>query len=571
MLAENKYALVVGNSAYPGNLFLASPMNDAKAVAASLKNLNFHVTLGVDLDFDRMRSLIHDFVCALDTGRPYVSLFYYSGHGLQFHEQNFLVPVDFNEMDTIKLMSVQEIIDSISERSTLQIILLDACRSNFDAPRLLRSKGMRVITDKAIYVGNAPEPVTGLAEMRASSSTFIAFAAAPGDVAFEGQKALSPFTQALLKHIEAVDLPLSNLMSRVRQEVLQLTRGRQRTWDHSSLTAPFFFNPGSMFLFMGNALALVGLVLSFVPYSFLLISPEKSWERIIISAFLPIASLGVLMFGMQTVYSRLRGNFETESDVELTVRQHLVKSLQKGSIGGYLGSLIAALVTGFFYYQAWMRDFNDALNGVFTGQKVDWVFAPIPFGDLVVDIAVTAALTACILGFLTLFFARVSLGRRGFRISSSPSLGRTLSGTAAGGAVAGLICGPVAMSFFGVEARPLLLPEQLLPGAILGAAVVVFSIVNFDFERLSPRRLLIGTLSVIVAGLGVGLVAALLYGIVQSLGVPQYLDRLSPDSGVIQLLAGGAIYGISVGVPLGVIIGIAIELTSRWSGKPVWG
>jgi uncharacterized caspase-like protein len=73
--------------------------------------------------------------------------------------------------------------------------------------------------------------------MKANSDTFIAFAAAPGEVALGGiaGNSLSPFTVGLLKHLEVVDLPLANLTSRVRQDVLDETRGQQRTWDQSSL------------------------------------------------------------------------------------------------------------------------------------------------------------------------------------------------------------------------------------------------------------------------------------------------------------------------------------------------
>src|SRR5438128_1626488 len=131
-----KRALVLGNGAYQGDFLLKSPKSDAESVAFALGNLHFNVTLGVDLALDGMNVLIDEFVKSLDADRPYVTLFYYSGHGLQYQEENFLVPVDFNDVAAIKLVRVQDIIDKVSEFSTLQIVLLDACRSNFDAQRV---------------------------------------------------------------------------------------------------------------------------------------------------------------------------------------------------------------------------------------------------------------------------------------------------------------------------------------------------------------------------------------------------------------------------------------------------
>ena len=56
----------------------------------------------------------------------------------------------------------------------------------------------------------------------------------------------------MAEEFDAVDVPISNLTSRVRQDVLNRTDRRQRSWDHSSLMEPFYFNPGNLLLFTGN-------------------------------------------------------------------------------------------------------------------------------------------------------------------------------------------------------------------------------------------------------------------------------------------------------------------------------
>lgn len=214
-------------------------------------------------------------------------------------------------------------------------------------------------------------------------------------MAYEGAAELSPFTEVLIKHMEAVDLPISNLMHRVRQEVLNVTNGKQRTWDHSSLMQPFFFNPWSLFLFMGNLVALISLPLSLIPYSSLLSTPGQPWEHLALSACLPLISLSILVFGVQTMYSRLRGRFVDNPDRIPTVKTHVIECAIKGAFGGYLGALVAAHTVSVLYYREWSR--------------LSWALQPPePLGRITLEVTIAAALLACILGFLTLYFARIT-------------------------------------------------------------------------------------------------------------------------------------------------------------------
>jgi hypothetical protein len=390
--------------------------------------------------------------------------------------------------------------------------------------------------------------------MKAASNTFIAFAAAPGDVAYEGANTLSPFSLALAKYMDVVDLPLSNLTSRVRQEVLKLTNGLQRTWDQSSLMAPFFFNPGSSLLFAGNLMALIGVLLSMVPYS-LVLSSGKSWTWIAVAGVLPLLSLSILLFGMQSVYSRLRGNFQIGQDKRATVRDHLIVSLQKGSFGGYLGSFIASLGVSIPFYATHRDGFHP----------------PVPLGVVVLEIAVATALIGCVLGFLSLFFSRAQIGPKGFKLTDNPSHMRTIIGSAVGGALAGALVAPILMLYFGRMFRPQMTPTFLLPGGILGASIFIFSIVNFDFERLNRRRLETSALGAIASVLCGALTAAIIFGPLYFLGIVtrviHWLEINSGDNAI--MIAGGVIYGLPVGVILGIVIGVAIILTQWWSGKPV--
>lgn len=114
-------------------------------------------------------------------------------------------------------------------------------------------------------------------------------------------------------------------------------------------------------------------------------------------------------------------------------------------------------------------------------------------------------------------------------------------------------------------------PLYLLPGIIIGSAVMVFSLVN-ELYDLSIRRVLTGILAVFVAmmsGLGA---AAVIFGALYFLGVTGTINTWTEGyvaNGNSLELAMGAIYGIPIGLVIGVVIGLAILLTERWSGTPV--
>src|SRR5450755_2889020 len=88
---ERRVALVIGNSAYRVGV-LKNPVNDAQAVAASLRALGFEVALRENTS---LRDLIESFrQFSLDTRAASVRVVYYAGHGLQLKGRNYLLPVD---------------------------------------------------------------------------------------------------------------------------------------------------------------------------------------------------------------------------------------------------------------------------------------------------------------------------------------------------------------------------------------------------------------------------------------------------------------------------------------------
>jgi len=83
--AESRVALVIGNSNYGGELgVLKNPVNDAKLVAQSLRNVGFTVIEAEDADLQAMRRAISEFGQQLSAaGEGATGLFFFAGHGVQ--------------------------------------------------------------------------------------------------------------------------------------------------------------------------------------------------------------------------------------------------------------------------------------------------------------------------------------------------------------------------------------------------------------------------------------------------------------------------------------------------------
>src|SRR5215468_7961172 len=63
--SERRVALVIGNSNYQYAPHLPNPSNDAEAMAASLQQLGFEVTKGIDLDRSETELIIKQFAKTL--------------------------------------------------------------------------------------------------------------------------------------------------------------------------------------------------------------------------------------------------------------------------------------------------------------------------------------------------------------------------------------------------------------------------------------------------------------------------------------------------------------------------
>ena len=232
-IAQNRVALVVGNSGYESIPALNNPKNDAELISSTLSKLGFDVTTKLDLPYQEMKVAIRDFGDKLNkVGDDGVGLFYYAGHGLQLAGQNHIVPTDAViskegdvDIETINANAVLSMMEYSKTR--LNFVILDACRDN-------------------PYASSFRSLSRGLAQMNASTGTLIAYATSPGEVAADGADRHSPYTLALVESMGIKGIEVEKMFRLVRNKVRQLTNDKQTPWESSSLTGnSFYFNGDS--------------------------------------------------------------------------------------------------------------------------------------------------------------------------------------------------------------------------------------------------------------------------------------------------------------------------------------
>lgn len=232
--AQTRVALVIGNGAYQHTQRLANPVNDARAVAESLRRLGFQVTEGFDQNRSAMLVTLREFG---DRARgAEVALVFFAGHGMQVarggsNAENYLLPVDARladirdvEDEALSLGRVLERLDGATSR----VVILDACRDN---PLAQRNPGPGLT--RSVGRGLAPLDI-------GARGTLVAFATDPGRTAADGTGRHSPFTAALLDHLPTPGLELRQVLTRVRQQVVQATQGRQTPWSNDGLLQEVF-------------------------------------------------------------------------------------------------------------------------------------------------------------------------------------------------------------------------------------------------------------------------------------------------------------------------------------------
>ncbi len=230
--AAERVALVIGNSNYAHAAQLPNPKNDAGAVAASLRRLGFGEVMELyDLDREKTGQALKHFGDRAENAEWAVVFF--AGHGLEMNGVSYLIPTDAELLrdthvsdEAISLTQVQAKVDAASK---LGLVILDSCRNNPFLEHMSRSLG----GTRAIG--------RGLANVEPEGNVLVAYSAKHGTTALDGAGAHSPFTEALLDHIEEPGLEINFLFRKVRDDVRTKTQRQQEPFLYGSLSAELLY------------------------------------------------------------------------------------------------------------------------------------------------------------------------------------------------------------------------------------------------------------------------------------------------------------------------------------------
>ena len=224
--AAQRVALVIGNASYAHAPALANPLNDAADVGAALRRLGFEVTRLRNTSYATLRRGLQEFTRAASASE--VAVVFYAGHGIEVDQSNFLVPVDArleSDQDVeFEAVPLDLVLRSMERASGLRLVILDACRDNPFAASMRRAGMTRSIG-------------RGLARVEPLGETLVAYAAKGGTVAADGKGRNSPYTQALLRHLEEPGLEISLMFRKVRDAVVTATGRRQVPFTYGSLSS----------------------------------------------------------------------------------------------------------------------------------------------------------------------------------------------------------------------------------------------------------------------------------------------------------------------------------------------
>jgi len=223
---------VIGNNAYQGGYHLnEKPLNDAEDMTALLEQVGFSVSHYADLNKQRLKVAIQRFSKKIKAEDQV--LVYYSGHGMQYQQSNYFIPV--NSLTDIKepvhlefeAVEVDYLLKTIAYYNpAVNILILDACRNH-------------PFKNKGIFKGSSVQD--GLIANSAPSGTLVAYATGENKAAFTGEGRNSPYVEALKKELPRAGQSILDMFTNVRNKVSSKTKGEQKPNFISELDGHFCF------------------------------------------------------------------------------------------------------------------------------------------------------------------------------------------------------------------------------------------------------------------------------------------------------------------------------------------
>lgn len=216
----SKIALVIGNGHYPdASAPLAQPINDARALTATLRKNGFDVDVVEDASKDDMRRAVARLQAKVKPDT--VVMLYFGGYGVQARRESYMIPVDakiWKEADVRRDgVSVESVLDAIQEKGArARLVVVDASRRN-PYERRFRTYSH------------------GLAPISAPDNALILTSATPGKVADDSKGQHSVLMTELLTQLNPQLAGIESAFNKTRIAISRATEGEQVPSVSSSL------------------------------------------------------------------------------------------------------------------------------------------------------------------------------------------------------------------------------------------------------------------------------------------------------------------------------------------------
>ncbi len=242
--AANRVALVVGIDTYDNfspDLQLKKAVNDARAVAATFKELGFQVITAENVKRDAFLKAWQRFLDTIQPGD--VTVLYFAGHGFEINSANYVLtrdaptPADGQEVLKGSAIRIANLMDRLREQQPqVSVYIIDACRNSPYANKgITRSIG-------------SPR---GLSREEPPRGSLVMMSAGTGQEALDGLAVNDPnpnsiYTRTLVPLMKEPGLEITELARRVRSEVEALAASvhhEQRPAFYHELSGNFYLMP----------------------------------------------------------------------------------------------------------------------------------------------------------------------------------------------------------------------------------------------------------------------------------------------------------------------------------------
>ncbi len=216
----SRVALVIGNGHYPdANAPLSQPINDARALTATLRHQGFDVDVVEDANKDDMARAVERLKSKINSKS--VVLLFFGGYGVQVGRESYMIPVDaaiWRESDVRRDgVSVELILDVMRERGArAKLVVVDASRRNPYERRF------RTFSH-------------GLAPINMPDNALILSSATPGRVADDSRGQHSVLMTELLANLSRQGSTVETAFNKTRVAISRASEGEQVPSVSSSL------------------------------------------------------------------------------------------------------------------------------------------------------------------------------------------------------------------------------------------------------------------------------------------------------------------------------------------------